>query len=53
MFVLICLIIVIIFLLLRYQEAHFLESEYTKEELFKLCSAGKVDMYSCVNGGSW
>ena len=42
-----------LFFLIGYQELKSLESEYTKEELFKLCSEGKVDMYSCVTGGAW
>ena len=42
-----------LFFLIGYQELKSLESEYTKEELFKLCSEGKVDMYGCVTGGAW
>ena len=42
-----------LFFLIGYQELKSLESEYTKEELFKLCSEGKVDMYGCVSGGAW
>lgn len=42
-----------LFFLIGYQELNSLESEYTKEELFKLCSEGKVDMYGCVTGGAW
>ena len=42
-----------VFFLIGYQELKSLESEYTKEELFKLCSEGKVDMYGCVKGGAW
>ena len=42
-----------LFFLTGYQELNSLESEYTKEELFKLCSEGKVDMYGCVKGGAW
>ena len=42
-----------LFFLIGYQELKSLESEYTKEELFKLCSEGKVDMYGCVRGGAW
>ena len=42
-----------LFFLIGYQELKSLESEYTKEELFKLCSEGKVDMYGCVAGGAW
>ena len=42
-----------LFFLVGYQELKSLESEYTKEELFKLCSEGKVDMYGCVTGGAW
>lgn len=42
-----------LFFLIGYQELKSLESEYTKEELFKLCSEGKVDMYDCVKGGAW
>jgi len=53
MIVLVCLAVGAIFLYLGYQELHSLESEYTKEELFKLCSEGKVDMYGCVTGGAW
>ena len=53
MLILVCLVIASIFLLLSYREAHFLESKYTKEELFKLCREGKVDMYGCVTGGAW
>jgi hypothetical protein len=41
------------FLPSRYQELQSLESEYTKEELFKLCSEGKLDMYGCFKGGVW
>ena len=44
---------VCLFFLIGYQEIKSLESEYTKEELFKLCSEGKVDMYGCVSGGAW
>jgi len=44
-------VIEIIFLFLCYQEVYSLESEYIKEELFKLCNKEKVDMYGCVNGG--
>ena len=51
--VLACLAAGAIFLFLGYQELNSLESEYTKEELFKLCSEGKVDMYGCVTGGAW
>ena len=43
----------VLFFLIGYQELKSLESEYTKEELFKLCSEGKVDMYGCVTGGAW
>jgi len=53
MIILVCLAVGAIFLYLGYQELHSLESEYTKEELFKLCSEGKVDMYGCVTGGAW
>ncbi|MDB4038381.1 hypothetical protein N9519_05010 [Candidatus Thioglobus sp.] len=42
-----------LFFLIGYQELKSLESEYTKEELFKLCSEGKVNMYGCVTGGAW
>jgi len=42
-----------LFFLIGYQELKSLESEYTKEELFKLCSEGKVDMHGCVTGGAW
>ena len=42
-----------LFFLIVYQELKSLESEYTKEELFKLCSKGKGDMYGCVTGGAW
>jgi len=42
-----------LFYLIGYQELKSLESEYTKEELFKLCSEGKVGMYDCVKGGAW
>ena len=42
-----------LFFLIGYQELKSLEGEYTKEELFKLCSEGKVDMYGCVTGGAW
>ncbi len=42
-----------LFFLVGYQELKSLESENTKEELFKLCSEGKVDMYDCVKGGAW
>ena len=42
-----------LFFLIGYQELKSLENEYTKEELFKLCSEGKVDMYGCVTGGAW
>ena len=42
-----------LFFLIGYQELKSLESGYTKEELFKLCSEGKVDMYGCVTGGAW
>ena len=50
---LVCLAIVSILLLLRYQKVHYLESVYTKEELFKLCREGKVNIYGCVSGGAW
>ena len=42
-----------LFFLIGYQELKSSESEHTKEELFKLCSEGKVDMYGCVTGGAW
>jgi len=53
MIILVCLAAGAIFLFFGYQELHSLESEYTKEELFKLCSEGKVDMYGCVTDGAW
>ena len=55
-FVLIALFFLVsgcLFFLIGYQELKSLESEYTKEELFKLCSEGKVDIYGCVTGGAW
>ena len=42
-----------LFFLIGYQELKSLESEYTKEELFKLCSEGKVDMHGFVTAGAW
>jgi len=53
MLILVCLVIASIFLFLRYREAHFLESKYTKEELFKLCREVKVYMYGCITGRAW
>jgi len=48
-----CLAVGAIFLFLGHKDLQSLESEYTKEELFKLCSKGKVNMYDCVKGGAW
>ena len=40
-----------LFFLIGYQELNSLESEYTKEELFKLCSEGKVGMLTALKVG--
>tara|TARA_B100000795_G_C22347437_1_gene267373 strand:- start:267 stop:458 length:192 start_codon:yes stop_codon:yes gene_type:complete len=52
-FILVCLATGAIFLFSSYQKLNSLNSKYTKEELFKLCSEGKVNMYDCVTDGAW